>query len=242
MTNSCSAIDCRGLVVARRDTDVLHGLDFSVDTGSVTGLLGPSGCGKTTLMRTIVGTQIIRSGHLQVLGLDAGDARLRGGIGYASQSASVYPDLTVAENLRYFASVTRAGSDDVDRVLAQVDLTRYADRLAGRLSGGQLSRVNLAVALLGKPRLLVLDEPTVGLDPLLREDLWRVFADLSDDGVTLLVSSHVMDEARRCDQVLVMRDGRLLAHASPADLQRRTGTTDIDAAFLQLIQASQASR
>jgi ABC-2 type transport system ATP-binding protein len=162
-------------------------------------------------MRAIVGTQIIRAGRLRVLGLDAGDARLRGAIGYASQSASVYPDLTVGENLRYFASVVRAGSADVERVLAQVDLTSYASRLAGRLSGGQLSRVNLAVAL--------------------RQDLWRVFTDLAASGITLLVSSHVMEKARRCDQVMVMRAGHLLAHEPPDSLQRRTSTTDLDAAF-----------
>ncbi len=233
MTNS--AVDCRGLVVTRGRNEVLHGLDFTVERGSVTGLLGPSGCGKTTLIRAVVGTQIIRAGRLQVLGLEAGDARLRGTIGYASQSPSVYPDLTVTENLRYFAGVVRAEPPDVNRVLAQVDLTRDAHRLAGRLSGGQLSRVNLAVALLGAPRLLVLDEPTVGLDPVLRQDLWRVFADLAAGGITLLVSSHVMDEARRCDDVMVMREGHLLAHETPASLQRRTGTTDLDAAFLELI-------
>jgi ABC-2 type transport system ATP-binding protein len=237
MTNSC--VDSRQLVVERRRTEVLHGLDFVVETGSVTGLLGPSGCGKTTLMRAIVGTQAIRSGRLRVLGLDAGDARLRGAIGYASQSASIYPDLTVVENVQYFAEILGARTD-VDRVIALVDLTSHADRLAGRLSGGQLSRVNLAVALLGNPRFLVLDEPTVGLDPVLREDLWRIFADLADSGTTLLVSSHVMDEAQRCDQVMVMRAGRLLAHEPPAALQRRTATTDLDAAFLELINATGA--
>lgn len=240
MTNS--SVDCQGLVVDRRGTEVLHGLDFTVETGSVTGLLGPSGCGKTTLMRAIVGTQIIRAGRLRVFGLDAGDARLRGEIGYASQSASVYPDLSVVENLGYFSSVVRAPADDVERVLAQVDLAPYASRLAGRLSGGQLSRVNLAVALLGNPRLLVLDEPTVGLDPLLRQDLWRVFADLAAGGITLLVSSHVMEEARRCDQVMVMRAGRLLAHEPPDSLQRRTATTDLDAAFLALIATTDVPR
>jgi ABC-2 type transport system ATP-binding protein len=236
MTNS--SVDSRGLVVARGGTDVLHGLDFTVEAGSITGLLGPSGCGKTTLMRAIIGTQTIRAGRLRVLGLDAGDARLRGAIGYASQSASVYPDLSVDENLRYFASVVRAGSEDVDRVLAQVDLGPYSGRLAGRLSGGQLSRVNLAVALLGSPQLLVLDEPTVGLDPVLREELWRVFAGLAAGGTTLLVSSHVMEEAQRCDQVMVMRAGRLLAHEAPASLQRRTATNDLDAAFLTLIDTA----
>ena len=224
-----------GLVVVRGKTEVLHGLTFTVRRGSVTGLLGPSGCGKTTLIRAIVGTQVIRAGHLLVLDLHAGDAALRGAVGYASQEASVYADLTVAENVRYFASAVRAPASDIDRVIAQVDMTRHADRLTGELSGGERSRVSLAVALLGDPRLLVLDEPTVGLDPVLREDLWGLFGELSATGITLLVSSHVMEEAERCDELLLMRAGHLLAHESPASLKHRTRTASLDAAFLHLI-------
>ena len=239
MTNS--SVESRSLQVARGGDDVLHGLDFAVSSGTVTGLLGPSGCGKTTLMRAVVGTQAIRSGSLTVLGRPAGAADLRGRVGYASQAASVYVDLTVEENVRYFAQVVSAPPGDVARVIDRVDMTGYRHRLAGRLSGGQRSRVSLAVALLGDPPLLVLDEPTVGLDPVLREDLWHLFHDLAANGSTLLVSSHVMDEAERCDDLLLLRDGTLLAHEPPAELRRRTGTDSLDAAFLRLIGEADAA-
>ncbi len=239
MTNS--SVEGRSLQVARGGDDVLHGLDFAVSSGTVTGLLGPSGCGKTTLMRAVVGTQAIRSGSLTVLGRPAGAADLRGRVGYASQAASVYVDLTVEENVRYFAQVVSAPPGDVARVIDRVDMTRYRHRLAGRLSGGQRSRVSLAVALLGDPPLLVLDEPTVGLDPVLREDLWHLFHDLAANGSTLLVSSHVMDEAERCDDLLLLRGGTLLAHEPPAELRRRTGTDSLDAAFLRLIGEADAA-
>lgn len=238
MTNY--VVDGRGLTVSRGGPDVLHNLDFAIDEGRVTGLLGPSGCGKTTLMRAIVGTQIIRAGRLMVLGRPAGDPTLRGSIGYATQSAAVYTDLTVGENLRYFATLVRAPAADVDRVLAQVDMTAFANRSAGNLSGGQRSRVSLAIALLGKPKLLVLDEPTVGLDPVLREELWRLFAELAATGISLLVSSHVMDEAERCDELMLMRDGRLLAHESPTSLKDRTSSADLDSAFLHLVSGRAA--
>ena len=220
--------------------EILKGLDFSVGAGRITGLLGPSGCGKTTLMRAVVGTQAITSGSISVLDRPAGHPQLRTQIGYASQAASVYDDLTVAENLRYFAVMLRAGGD-VERVMEQVDLTKYRGRLTGTLSGGQRSRVSLAVAMLGTPKLLVLDEPTVGLDPVLREDLWSLFHALSDTGVTLLISSHVMEEAGRCDELLLMREGRLLAQDSPDGLKERTGTQSLDEAFLRLVQTAEAA-
>jgi ABC-2 type transport system ATP-binding protein len=230
-----SAIECSGLRVVRGGVPVLPSLSFSVPTGMVIGLLGPSGCGKTTLMRAIVGTQIVASGRITVLGRPAGDPRLRRLVGYGTQSAAVYGDLTVAENLRYFAAAVGAPLDDVARVLDQVDLTRFADRVAGRLSGGQRSRVSLAIALLGGPQLIVLDEPTVGLDPVLRERLWELFHQVVADGATLLVSSHVMDEAERCDELLLMREGEFVAQSSPSELRQRTGTSSMDAAFLALI-------
>jgi ABC-2 type transport system ATP-binding protein len=231
------AVLCESLTIVRGGTTVLDGIDVAVGGGSVTGLLGPSGCGKTTLMRAIVGTQVITSGRVTVLGRPAGSPELRTEVGYGSQQASVYDDLTVAQNVRYFAAAAavEAPKADVARVIDQVDLGRFASRLVGRLSGGQRSRVSLAVALLGRPRLLVLDEPTVGLDPVLREDLWTLFAELARDGLTLLVSSHVMDEAERCDALLLMREGRILTHDTPVALKERTGTTTMDAAFLRLI-------
>lgn len=227
----------KGLHVRRGDHEVLDvGLDLPA--GGVIGLLGPSGSGKTTLLRCILGVQRIAAGSVSVLGHPAGTRALRTQVGYASQGASVYDDLSVAENLRYFAAVLNAPAHDVQRVIEAVDLAGCSDRLTGALSGGQRSRVSLAVAMLGTPRLLVLDEPTVGLDPVLREQLWSLFHRLADDGATLLVSSHVMDEAERCDTLLLLRDGRVLAHDTPAGLKRRTGTATMDDAFLHLVRAA----
>jgi ABC-2 type transport system ATP-binding protein len=226
------AVDLR---VVRGKNLVLDDLGFEVKAGAITGLLGPSGCGKTTLLRAIIGSQRITSGSLEVLGATAGEPSLRTVVGYASQQASVYLDLTVAQNVAYFATAVRAPAEDVDRVIDEVDLRAFAGRLAGQLSGGQRSRVSLAVALLGQPRLLVLDEPTVGLDPVLREDLWALFGRLVKSGMTLIVSSHVMDEAQRCDDILLMRDGQLLARGAPGELMEQTHTQDMDAAFLALV-------
>ena len=221
--------------MVRGDREVLHGVGFDLRTGSVTGLLGPSGCGKTTLIRAIVGLQAKVTGEVAVLGQPAGAAKLRGRIGYVTQEPSVYGDLTVTENLRFFAAVLGVGSQDVDRVIDAVDLRSRADMRVDQLSGGEASRASLAAALLGKPELLVLDEPTVGLDPVLRRDLWNLFHRLADDGATLLVSSHVMDEASRCDRLLLMREGALLADETPQDLLGRAGTADLETAFLTLI-------
>jgi ABC-2 type transport system ATP-binding protein len=235
MTN---CVQATGLHVVRGETQVLRGLDFEVGAGVITGLLGPSGCGKTTLIRAIAGTQLIAGGSLSVLGLPAGSPALRNQVGYAAQTAAVYTDLSVRENIAYFAAVLRAPASDVARVIDAVDLGRHGDQLVSRLSGGQASRVSLAVALLGRPKLLLLDEPTVGLDPVLREELWQLFRSLTDDGLSLLVSSHVMDEAGRCDDLLLMREGRLLAQESPDSLRARTGTDDLERAFLSVVRAA----
>ncbi|WP_439675583.1 ABC transporter ATP-binding protein [Embleya sp. MST-111070] len=232
------AIRAEGLRVVRGGRVVLDDVSFAVPRGSVTGLLGPSGCGKSTLMRAIVGVQARVSGRLDVLGLPAGHRRLRSAIGYVTQAPSVYADLTVRENLRYFGRLLGASADDLDRVLREVDLTDRQDAAVARLSGGQRARVSLAAALLGTPELLVLDEPTVGLDPVLRRDLWGLFHRLAAGGVTLLVSSHVMDEAERCERLLLLRDGALLADDTPEALLARTGTRDAEAAFLALVDAA----
>ncbi|MFE5333457.1 ABC transporter ATP-binding protein [Embleya sp. NPDC056575] len=233
------AIRAEGLRVVRGGRVVLDDVSFVVPRGSVTGLLGPSACGKSTLMRAIVGVQARVSGRLDVLGLPAGHRRLRSAIGYVTQAPSVYADLTVRENLRYFGRLLGAAADDLDRVLREVDLTDRQDAAVARLSGGQRARVSLAAALLGTPELLVLDEPTVGLDPVLRRDLWGLFHRLAAGGVTLLVSSHVMDEAERCERLLLLRDGALLADDTPEALLARTGTRDAEAAFLALVAAAE---
>jgi ABC-2 type transport system ATP-binding protein len=236
MNNSGAAVRVRDLHVRRGGRDVLRGLGFDVPTGQVTGLLGPSGCGKTTLMRALVGVQSNVSGGIDVLGEPAGTPSLRRRIGCVTQDPSVYADLTVRQNLQFFATVLRAGRDAVDRALDHVDLRDHADVVVGRLSGGQRSRASLAVALLGAPELLVLDEPTVGLDPVLRRDLWALFHRLAESGVTVLVSSHVMDEADRCERLLLMREGLLLADDTPKALRERTGSPDIEGAFLALVE------
>ena len=226
------AVDVRGLRVLRGGRPVLREIDLTVARGSVTGLLGPSGCGKTTLLRSIVGVQRIAAGEVRVLGLPAGAPALRDRVGYVTQAPSVYADLTVLANLRYFAEVLGAPRHDPERVLDEVGLREHAKDLVGQLSGGQRARVSLAAALLGAPQLLVLDEPTVGLDPVLRQELWQLFHRLAAAGATLLISSHVMDEAARCTALLLMRDGRLLAHDTPQALLAATGTVDIESAFL----------
>jgi ABC-2 type transport system ATP-binding protein len=235
MMKNSPVISVRDLVVQRGRVLAIRNLTFTSAAGEVTGLLGPSGCGKSTLMRAIVGVQIVTSGSVDVLGLPAGDPRLRDRVGYVTQAPSVYDDLTVAENLRFFARVLGVSADEVGRCIEAVDLGSQRDQVVARLSGGQRSRVSLAVALLGSPELLVLDEPTVGLDPVLRRDLWTMFHELADAGTGVLVSSHVMDEAERCDRLLLMRDGVLLAEDTPPELLERTRTADIENAFLSLV-------
>ncbi len=231
-----AAIAIRALRVARGGARVLHDVTVTAERGAVTGLLGPSGSGKSTLIRAVVGVQIVEGGEVSVLGLRAGSAALRSRVGYVTQSPAVYADLSVRENLTYFARVLSTPRTRVGEVIERVDLSREADRLVGRLSGGQRARVSLATALLNEPELLVLDEPTVGLDPVLRRDLWDFFHELADAGTTLLVSSHVMDEAARCDRLLLLREGRILADLTPGELLARTGAGDLDAAFLRLVE------
>jgi len=230
------AIAVRDLLVRRGGVDVLHRISLEVPAGTVTGLLGPSGCGKSTLMRAIVGVQIVASGTVTVLGEPAGSRSLRARVGYVTQAPSVYGDLSVRENLRYFAAVLGTPPERVDAVIATVGMDAFAGRVVGSLSGGQRARVSLATALLNEPPLLVLDEPTVGLDPLLRRDLWETFAGLAEAGTTLLVSSHVMDEADRCSHLLLMRDGHILAAQTPEELRGETGEDDLGEAFVRTIE------
>jgi ABC-2 type transport system ATP-binding protein len=230
-----TGIEASGLGVVRGGNEVLHDLSFVVEPGVVTGLLGPSGCGKTTLMRAVVGVQRITSGTITVFGEPAGSPSLRARIGYVTQAPSVYDDLTIEENLAFFAAVLGVDRARVDACVHLVDLHEERSRVVGRLSGGQRSRVSLAVALLGQPAAVVLDEPTVGLDPVLRRDLWQTFHRLADDGAAVFVSSHVMDEATRCDRLMLMRGGRIIADDTPRGLLERTGAADVEAAFLDLV-------
>jgi ABC-2 type transport system ATP-binding protein len=234
--NSKNAISIQRLTVARGGREVLRGLDLDIRSGSVTGLLGPSGSGKTTLIRSIVGVQIVAAGSVTVLGMPAGSAELRRRVGYVTQAPAVYDDLTVRENLAYFARIVGVGGERVEAVIDRVGLREQRDQVAATGSGGERARLSLATALLHEPEVLVLDEPTVGLDPILRRDLWDFFHELADGGSTLLVSSHVMDEADRCEQLILIRDGDVLAVDTPDRLRERTGETDLDAAFLHLIE------
>jgi len=232
-----SPVEVTGLTVVRGGRPVLTDLDLRLQDG-VTGLLGPSGCGKSTLLRAIVGVQQVAGGSITVFGEPAGSRPLRDRVGYVTQAASVYDDLTVAENLRFFARVLGAADDRIDAAIEAVDLGRYRDQVVGRLSGGQRSRASLAVALLNDPDLLVLDEPTVGLDPVLRRDLWQLFHRLADRGAVVLVSSHVMDEAERCDRLLLMREGAIIADDTPAAIKSSAGADDVESAFLHLVEAA----
>ncbi|MFK3982163.1 ABC transporter ATP-binding protein [Micromonospora sp. NPDC050397] len=237
-----SAIEVRDLVVERGRRRVLHGLTCTLPRGSVTGLLGPSGSGKTTLLRAVVGVQTVASGTVTVLGQPAGTAALRHRVGYLTQAPSVYTDLTVRENARYFAALQGRTGRDADRAIADVGLASAARQLVGTLSGGQRSRASLACAIVGEPELVILDEPTVGQDPVLRAELWDRFHAMASGGTTLVVSSHVMDEAARCDRLLLIREGRLIAEDTPTGVRANAGTDDLEEAFLRLIRRSEAGR
>lgn len=235
------AIDIADLRVRRGGRVALDGVSLRVARGAITGLLGPSGCGKTTLMRSIVGTQIVTGGTVTVLGQPAGSAELRHRVGYVTQNPTIYPDLRVIDNVRYFAALYGSDARDVDDALAAVGLDDFRRSPAGNLSGGQRTRVSLACALVAQPEVLVLDEPTVGLDPVLRADLWDRFGALARHGTTLLISSHVMDEADHCQDLLLMRDGRLLAHTTPNRLREDTACQSLDEAFLSIIRRDTAA-
>jgi ABC-2 type transport system ATP-binding protein len=231
---TAAAVEVRDLRVKRGGKVVLPAVSLEIPVGSVTGLLGPSGCGKTTLLRAIVGVQRVESGEVRVLGDPAGTPVQRQRVAYVTQAPSVYADLTVRENLRYFAEILGAEASRIDAVAGTVGLTEHLGTRVASLSGGERSRASLAVALLGKPELLILDEPTVSLDPVLRRELWQTFHRLAGDGATLLVASHVMDEADRCDHLVFMREGEIIASASPDEIRRQTGKDDLEDAFISL--------
>ncbi len=230
------ALEILNLYVTRGNNRILNNLSVSIETGTITGLPGPSGSGKSTIMRSIVGVGRIDSGTIDVLGLPAGSPLARQKIGYLTQTPSIYFDLTVEQNLKYFSTILGAPPQRVAQAIAEVSLERYNKSLVRNLSGGQVSRVSLAIALLARPEILILDEPTVGLDPVLRDDLWSLFETLRQNGTTLLISSHVMDEAKRCQRILLIREGEILSDASPETLENQTGNHGLDSAFLTLIR------
>ena len=235
-----TAIAISDLVVRRGGHDVVRIPQLALPAGRVIGLMGPSGCGKTTLMRSIVGVQRVAAGRIEVLGSPAGSAALRARVGYMTQAPSVYGDLTVRENLRFYARVLGVPAERVETVIDAVRVPARAGQLVRDLSGGERARVSLAAVLLGEPELLVLDEPTVGLDPVLRLELWRLFDRLARDGAALLVSSHSLEEARHCHDLLLMRDGEILVSDSPAGLRRRTGQDDLEDAFVAVVTEREA--
>jgi ABC-2 type transport system ATP-binding protein len=232
------AVSIDHLRVVRFKRAALQDFSVAIERGTITGLLGPSGCGKTTLMRCIVGTQIVTSGEVTVLGQPAGSPALRRRVGYMPQDPTIYNDLRIVDNVRYFASLYGFDNSAADTAIERVGLTDHRTAFCGNLSGGQRTRVSLACALVCQPDLLVLDEPTVGLDPVLRVDLWEQFTELSRAGTTLLVSSHVMDEADHCGDLLLMREGCLVAHTTPTQLREDTGCTSLEDAFLSIIKRS----
>lgn len=233
-------IAVRGLSLHRGHRRVLQDVDFTLERGTITGLLGASGTGKTTLMRAILGLQRLSSGSITIDGLPAGNRELRRRIGYVTQRAAVYEDLTVSQNVEYFAALHGGAPQAVDQALRTVGLADRGGDLARQLSGGQRNRVSLACALVGDPEVLVMDEPTVGLDPLLIDQLWAAFRTLAASGATLLISSHVMDEADRCERVLFLRDERVIADGPPAQLRRQSGQDDMNDVFIHFAGGSTA--
>ena len=235
MLGDLGAVRVDELHVVRSGRSVVDHVSFAIAAGEITGLIGPSGSGKTTVMRSIVGVQTVAGGSVEVLGTAAGSPGLRArrlpdavALGLPRPHRAREPPLLLS-------GARRAGRDP-ERVIAEVALGPHANDLVARLSGGEQSRVSLAVALLGTPELLVLDEPTVGLDPALRRDLWTLFGRLTAAGKTLVVSSHMMEEAARCDRLLLLRDGRLIGDGSPKALLEETGTATLEEAFLHLTE------
>lgn len=218
----------------------LDGVDLAIDGPGIVGLAGPNGSGKTTLIRCLLGLLGPTDGSSAVFGTPSAefDAADRARIGYMPQHEAVYRDLTVRENVAFFARLYRVENREmaVDRALDFVDLAERADARIGELSGGMVRRTSLACAVVHEPDVLLLDEPTVGLDPQLRASMWDGFRERRDDGTLALVSTHYLGEARNCDRVLFLRDGRVLAFDEPAAFLDRTGASDLEGAFLALLE------
>jgi ABC-2 type transport system ATP-binding protein len=227
------AVDVDKVVKSFGALKALDGVTLKVRPGEIYGLLGPNGAGKTTLIRAIVGLVAPDSGTVTVLGRRLPDLDVLGRVGYMTQAAALYPDLTVEENLRFFAAISGADSN-VDDALKLVQLDQRRKSVVATLSGGMRQRCSLACALVHRPRLLLLDEPTVGVDPALRVQFWDHFRDMAAAGTTIIVSSHVMDEAERCQRLGLIRFGKVLAEGSPSEVRAAAGTSNLEEAFLRL--------
>src|SRR3979490_2857525 len=231
--NEAFAVDVDKVVKSFGTLKALDGITLRVRQGEIYGLLGPNGSGKTTLIRAIVGLVAPESGTVTVLGSRMPNLDILGRVGYMTQAAALYPDLSVEENLRFFAAISGADSN-VDEALKLVELAQRRKSVVPTLSGGMRQRCSLACALVHRPRLLLLDEPTVGVDPQLRVQFWDHFRDMAAAATTIVVSSHVMDEAERCQRLGLIRSGKLPAECSPGDVRGAGGTSNLEEAFLRL--------
>ena len=229
------AISMHGLTKRFGEIVAVDNLDLDLDAGRIYGLLGPNGSGKTTLIRLMTGLAKPTSGEVRVLGVRMPDREVLGRLGYMTQADGIYLELSVWENVRFFGALDGTyDRQSLEDALNVVDLLDRRDTPVLELSGGMRRRLSLACALVHKPKLLFLDEPTVGIDPQLRVQFWEYFHELAAAGATLVVSSHVMDEADRCDELLLMLHGRLIARGSGAEIRQRSGSADIEQAFLRL--------
>jgi ABC-2 type transport system ATP-binding protein len=228
------AIQVAGVTVEKLGKKILDNISMELPGNKSIGLIGPSGSGKTTLIRALVGSQVITEGTAKIFGEKVGSASLRSRIGYMSQKSAVYGDITVKENLEYFASICGSSEQQVAEIMESMRLNLHRDKMASSLSGGEATRLSLGIALLGNPEILFLDEPTVGLDPSLRIELWKIFASLRNQGKTILITSHMMDEAERCDILILMRNGKIIFQGNAEQLKAKTQSESIEHAFIKL--------
>jgi ABC-2 type transport system ATP-binding protein len=231
--NEAFAVDVDNVRKSFGSLHALDGVTIRVREGEIYGLLGPNGSGKTTLIRVIVGLVIADAGTVTVLGRKIPDLAVLSQVGYMTQQAALYPDLSVEENVDFFATISGAESN-VGEALQLVNLDERRKSVVATLSGGMRQRCSLACALVHRPRLLVLDEPTVGIDPQLRVQFWEHFRQMAAAGTTILVSSHVMDEAERCQRLGLIQYGQLLAEGSPNEIRQQAGSANLEEAFLRL--------
>ena len=242
-SGGAAAIRAAGLVKTFGTIRAVDDVSFELAPGRIYGLLGPNGSGKTTLIRLLTGMARPTAGVAEVLGTPMPSRQVLARVGYMTQADGIYPTLTVGENARFFAAAYGVrGSEGVNDALGLVELADRVDTIAGTLSGGQRRRLSLACALVHRPPVIFLDEPTVGIDPLLRAEFWEHFRALARGGATIVVSSHVMDEADRCDELLFIRTGKVIARGTGAEVRQRAGTTDLEQAFLRLGGHVEATR